>query len=204
MPSESPSGSPLDDSLRDITDVAPCRKRRFRHLGVPEAAVKKPNPPISHRKRYVIAVLCHQNEEEKETCWQRMSALTECEQSLLLVPDSPTLYGLCAVFYRLSGISGSTYSNHQICSFNQDVTSSPLPPISTKLCWELWFLDLCFIAVPPSFTEKQSTSQCFQPKLLFVLQFFPPSGCAFILCPSVATVNGKIKHHKSLHTRDVF
>lgn len=48
---ESPAGSPLDDSLRDITDVAPCRKRRFRHLGAPDAAAKKPNPPTSHRKR---------------------------------------------------------------------------------------------------------------------------------------------------------
>ncbi|XP_027137538.1 DNA repair protein XRCC4 [Larimichthys crocea] len=42
---ESCTASPLDDSLRDITDVAPCRKRRFRHLGGPDRdpAVKKPN-----------------------------------------------------------------------------------------------------------------------------------------------------------------
>nr|XP_020441184.1 DNA repair protein XRCC4-like isoform X2 [Monopterus albus] len=40
--------SPLDDSLKDITDVAPCRKRRFRHLGAPDPAVKRPQ--TSQRK----------------------------------------------------------------------------------------------------------------------------------------------------------
>uniref|UniRef100_UPI0037E90047 DNA repair protein XRCC4 n=1 Tax=Semicossyphus pulcher TaxID=241346 RepID=UPI0037E90047 len=48
---ESSAASPLDDSLKDITDVAPCRKRRFRHLGAPDPAVKRPNPPSSDRKR---------------------------------------------------------------------------------------------------------------------------------------------------------
>ncbi|XP_062290975.1 DNA repair protein XRCC4 [Scomber scombrus] len=43
--------SPLDDSLNDITDVAPCRKRRLRHLGAPEAAVKRPHPQTSQKKR---------------------------------------------------------------------------------------------------------------------------------------------------------
>ncbi|XP_030292700.1 DNA repair protein XRCC4-like isoform X2 [Sparus aurata] len=51
---ESSAASPLDDSLKDITDVAPCRKRRFRHLGPPEPPVppvKRPSPQTSQRKR---------------------------------------------------------------------------------------------------------------------------------------------------------
>ncbi|XP_073333485.1 DNA repair protein XRCC4 [Pagrus major] len=48
---ESSAASPSDDSLKDITDVAPCRKRRFRHLGAPEPAVKRPSPQTSQRKR---------------------------------------------------------------------------------------------------------------------------------------------------------
>ncbi|KAK5851543.1 hypothetical protein PBY51_023090 [Eleginops maclovinus] len=39
--------SPLDDSLRDITDVAPCRKRRFRNLGPQDPAAKKRENPQS-------------------------------------------------------------------------------------------------------------------------------------------------------------
>uniref|UniRef100_A0A1A7Z6B4 X-ray repair complementing defective repair in Chinese hamster cells 4 n=1 Tax=Iconisemion striatum TaxID=60296 RepID=A0A1A7Z6B4_9TELE len=46
---ESSTPSPL--SLRDITDVAPCRKRRFRHLKAPELTVKKSNPETAERKR---------------------------------------------------------------------------------------------------------------------------------------------------------
>ncbi|XP_061732084.1 DNA repair protein XRCC4 [Nerophis ophidion] len=38
----SSSPSPLDDSLIDIIDVAPCRKRRFRHLQTSDAATKRP------------------------------------------------------------------------------------------------------------------------------------------------------------------
>lgn len=48
---ESSTPSPLDDSLSDITDVAPCRKRRFRHLGPPDLAAKQPNPQTSKKKR---------------------------------------------------------------------------------------------------------------------------------------------------------
>ncbi|XP_031143788.1 DNA repair protein XRCC4 isoform X2 [Sander lucioperca] len=40
------SASPLDDSLKDIPDVAPCRKRRFRQLETPDA-----EPQSSQRKR---------------------------------------------------------------------------------------------------------------------------------------------------------
>ncbi|XP_070781069.1 DNA repair protein XRCC4-like [Enoplosus armatus] len=47
----SSAASPLDDSLKDITDVAPCRKRRFRHLGAPDPAVKRPSPQSSQRPR---------------------------------------------------------------------------------------------------------------------------------------------------------
>lgn len=61
FPSECSTPSPLDDSLRDITDVAPCRKRRFRHLGAPDAAVKKPNQQSFQRKRYVAALHHSQN-----------------------------------------------------------------------------------------------------------------------------------------------
>ncbi|XP_053195832.1 DNA repair protein XRCC4 [Scomber japonicus] len=44
--------SPLDDSLSDITDVAPCRKRRFRHLGAPEASMAtRPHPQTSQKKK---------------------------------------------------------------------------------------------------------------------------------------------------------
>lgn len=48
------TGSPLDDSLKDLTDVAPCRKRRFRHFGAPDSAVKKPNSQSNQRKRYIL------------------------------------------------------------------------------------------------------------------------------------------------------
>ncbi|XP_005739218.1 DNA repair protein XRCC4-like [Pundamilia nyererei] len=48
---KSPTPGPLDESLSDLTDVAPSRKRRFRHLRAPEAAVKRPNPETSQRKR---------------------------------------------------------------------------------------------------------------------------------------------------------
>ncbi|XP_041666502.1 DNA repair protein XRCC4 isoform X2 [Cheilinus undulatus] len=48
---ESATASPLDDSLKDITDVAPCRKRRFRHLGAPDLPVKRATPQSSERRR---------------------------------------------------------------------------------------------------------------------------------------------------------
>ncbi|XP_068191023.1 DNA repair protein XRCC4 isoform X2 [Antennarius striatus] len=48
---ESPTSSPLEDSLKDITDVAPSRKRRFRHLRTPDHVIKQPNPPSSQRQR---------------------------------------------------------------------------------------------------------------------------------------------------------
>lgn len=43
--------SPLDDSLDDIPDVAPCRKRRFRHLGAPSPSAKQPKPQTTTKKR---------------------------------------------------------------------------------------------------------------------------------------------------------
>ncbi|XP_047229598.1 DNA repair protein XRCC4 isoform X2 [Girardinichthys multiradiatus] len=46
---ESATPSPLN--LRDITDVAPCRKRRFRHLGAPQLTVKKLNPEVAQKQR---------------------------------------------------------------------------------------------------------------------------------------------------------
>ncbi|XP_029921986.1 DNA repair protein XRCC4 isoform X2 [Myripristis murdjan] len=48
---ESHSPSPLGDSLSDITDVAPCRKRRIRQLRAPESVAKRANPQTSQRKR---------------------------------------------------------------------------------------------------------------------------------------------------------
>ncbi|XP_070295605.1 DNA repair protein XRCC4-like [Salvelinus sp. IW2-2015] len=36
------SRSPLDDSLNDITDMVPCRKRHFRHLQPPDTVAKRP------------------------------------------------------------------------------------------------------------------------------------------------------------------
>ncbi|XP_076614251.1 DNA repair protein XRCC4 [Chaetodon auriga] len=48
---ESSTSSPLDDSLKDLTDVAPCRKRRFRHLEAPGPAVKRASPQSSQRGR---------------------------------------------------------------------------------------------------------------------------------------------------------
>ncbi|KAM3874226.1 DNA repair protein XRCC4 [Diretmus argenteus] len=47
---ESRTPSPLDDSLSDITDVAPCRKRRLRHVRAPDLAAKRPNPQTSQRR----------------------------------------------------------------------------------------------------------------------------------------------------------
>ncbi|XP_030579878.1 DNA repair protein XRCC4-like [Archocentrus centrarchus] len=48
---ESLTPGPLDDSLSDLTDVAPSRKRRVHNRGAPEAAVKRPNPERLQRKR---------------------------------------------------------------------------------------------------------------------------------------------------------
>ncbi|KAM4634481.1 DNA repair protein XRCC4 [Polymixia lowei] len=48
---DSRSQSPLDESLRDITDVAPCRKRRFRHLRPPEPVTKRPTAQTSQTQR---------------------------------------------------------------------------------------------------------------------------------------------------------
>lgn len=48
---ETSTPSPLDDSLKDLTDVAPCRKRRFRHLHPAEPPVKRPSSPSSQRTR---------------------------------------------------------------------------------------------------------------------------------------------------------
>ncbi|KAL0965288.1 hypothetical protein UPYG_G00279320 [Umbra pygmaea] len=45
------SCSPLYDSPNDITDVAPCRKRRFRHLQSPETVAKRPNPEPTQKLR---------------------------------------------------------------------------------------------------------------------------------------------------------
>lgn len=78
---ESTTASPLDDSLKDITDVAPCRKRRFRHLGAPNPPVKRPNPQSSQRKRYTTAL--HYNLKHME-CHLQLShfvfVLTMCEK----------------------------------------------------------------------------------------------------------------------------
>ncbi|KAL1266227.1 hypothetical protein QQF64_001902, partial [Cirrhinus molitorella] len=38
---EKPESNPMDDSLNDITDVAPCRKRRHRHLQQLESEAKR-------------------------------------------------------------------------------------------------------------------------------------------------------------------
>lgn len=40
---ERASPSPLDDSLSDLTDVAPCRKRRIRHLEAPASRSQRHN-----------------------------------------------------------------------------------------------------------------------------------------------------------------
>ncbi|KAI7792972.1 DNA repair protein XRCC4, partial [Triplophysa rosa] len=46
---EMSENSPMDESLNDITDVAPCRKRRHRHLQQPECEAKRAALP--HRSR---------------------------------------------------------------------------------------------------------------------------------------------------------
>uniref|UniRef100_A0A3B5MKR3 X-ray repair complementing defective repair in Chinese hamster cells 4 n=1 Tax=Xiphophorus couchianus TaxID=32473 RepID=A0A3B5MKR3_9TELE len=53
-PSSKDSATPSPLNLRDITDVAPCRKRRFRHLGPPELAVKKNEQSSVQRKSIQI------------------------------------------------------------------------------------------------------------------------------------------------------
>ncbi|XP_038820873.1 DNA repair protein XRCC4 isoform X2 [Salvelinus namaycush] len=45
------SRSPLDDSLNDITDVAPSRKRRFRHLQPPDTVAKRPTSEPAQKPR---------------------------------------------------------------------------------------------------------------------------------------------------------
>ncbi|KAK5878347.1 hypothetical protein CesoFtcFv8_023759 [Champsocephalus esox] len=50
-PPSTSSTHELDDSLKDITDVAPCRKRRFRHLGPSNPAVKRGNPQCSQTEK---------------------------------------------------------------------------------------------------------------------------------------------------------
>ncbi|XP_023816167.1 DNA repair protein XRCC4-like isoform X2 [Oryzias latipes] len=52
LPSRSSrTDSPLDDSLRDITDVAPSRKRRFRHLRLQDPGVKRPDAESRQKER---------------------------------------------------------------------------------------------------------------------------------------------------------
>uniref|UniRef100_A0A8C6TCA3 X-ray repair complementing defective repair in Chinese hamster cells 4 n=1 Tax=Neogobius melanostomus TaxID=47308 RepID=A0A8C6TCA3_9GOBI len=46
------SPSPLDDSLSDLTDVAPCRKRRVRHLEAPAWQSQKPH--TYKKRRYYL------------------------------------------------------------------------------------------------------------------------------------------------------
>ncbi|XP_072227648.1 DNA repair protein XRCC4-like [Leuresthes tenuis] len=48
---ESSTPSPMEDSLQDITDVAPCRKRRFQQVRAPHPTLKRPNPETSQGKR---------------------------------------------------------------------------------------------------------------------------------------------------------
>ncbi|XP_064860785.1 DNA repair protein XRCC4 isoform X2 [Oncorhynchus nerka] len=45
------SRSPLDDSLNDIPDVAPSRKRRFRHLQPPDTVAKRPTSEPAQKPR---------------------------------------------------------------------------------------------------------------------------------------------------------
>ncbi|XP_013983771.1 DNA repair protein XRCC4 isoform X2 [Salmo salar] len=45
------SRSPLDNSLNDITDVAPSRKRRFRHLQPPDTVAKRPTLEPAQKPR---------------------------------------------------------------------------------------------------------------------------------------------------------
>ncbi|XP_027882292.1 DNA repair protein XRCC4 isoform X2 [Xiphophorus couchianus] len=59
-PSSKDSATPSPLNLRDITDVAPCRKRRFRHLGPPELAVKKQDPEAAQKKRADSSAASHQ------------------------------------------------------------------------------------------------------------------------------------------------
>lgn len=49
---EMPESSPMDDSLNDITDVAPCRKRRHRHLQQLETQAKRAALDQRQRSRY--------------------------------------------------------------------------------------------------------------------------------------------------------
>ncbi|XP_056874998.1 DNA repair protein XRCC4 isoform X2 [Takifugu flavidus] len=53
LPPEASAEGPLDDSLKDITDVAPCRKRRFRHVPAPQPEVKRPQRPQKRRSSIV-------------------------------------------------------------------------------------------------------------------------------------------------------
>ncbi|KAM6984884.1 DNA repair protein XRCC4 [Aplochiton taeniatus] len=53
---ESNSPSLLDDSLSDITDVAPCRKRRVRHLRPPDPVAKRPTPVTRRRRDSPVVV----------------------------------------------------------------------------------------------------------------------------------------------------
>ncbi|XP_062340187.1 DNA repair protein XRCC4 [Osmerus eperlanus] len=45
------SRSPLGDSPSDLTDIAPCRKRRVRHLPPPDVVAKKPTPEVTPTQR---------------------------------------------------------------------------------------------------------------------------------------------------------
>lgn len=75
--------SPMDDSLNDITDVAPCRKRRHRHLQQLESEAKR--AALAHRSREKPTEEAKAESSKTPNVQQRPAAATA-------VPDPDDLF----------------------------------------------------------------------------------------------------------------
>lgn len=145
--------------------------------------------------------------------WQRVNRRSSSSPSSFLSVMVP-VFTVCAhVFYRPSGFLGSTYSNPQICSFNQGVTPVPSPSPtykpeincrSTQVVPWFWPLLLSVEGFLPHLQKHKAQMNVFSWNCCLYYTFSPSGWVVFILCPSVATSNGKIKHHKSSQARDAF
>lgn len=86
-PTGTRSCSPLDDSLKDLTDIAPCRKRRFRHLQPPELVAKRPTPETTLRQRKDSPVRSSSTANKKQAPQCSSDAMTTSPDTDALFED---------------------------------------------------------------------------------------------------------------------
>ncbi|XP_056593509.1 DNA repair protein XRCC4 isoform X2 [Triplophysa dalaica] len=76
-PKEMSENSPMDESLNDITDVAPCRKRRHRHLQQPESEAKRAALPHRSSWRVSQILIISSSSWNEAGAWRQMPRLYE-------------------------------------------------------------------------------------------------------------------------------